>query len=80
MILYEGQRISSGVHCKFHKVKQKPGKPLYFGTKENTIIFGLPGNPASVVSCFYEYVLPAVRFMLHLPQEELVSADTEKRF
>jgi molybdopterin molybdotransferase len=64
----------TGVFCKFHRVKQKPGKPLYFGTKENTIIFGLPGNPASVVSCFYEYVLPAVRFMMHLPQEELVSA------
>ena len=64
----------TGVHCKFHRVKQKPGKPLYFGTKENKIIFGLPGNPASVVSCFYEYVLPAVRFMLHLPQEEPVTA------
>jgi molybdopterin molybdotransferase len=64
----------AGVHCKFHRVKQKPGKPLYFGTKENTIIFGLPGNPASVVSCFYEYVLPAVRYMLHLPQEELITA------
>jgi len=64
----------AGIHCKFHRVKQKPGKPLYFGTKENKIIFGLPGNPASVVSCFYEYVLPAVRFMLHLPQEELLSA------
>jgi molybdopterin molybdotransferase len=63
-----------GVHCKFHKVKQKPGKPLYFGTKENKIIFGLPGNPASVVCCFYEYVLPALRSMLNLPQEELLSA------
>ena len=69
-----------GVHCKFHKVKQKPGKPLYFGTRENTIIFGLPGNPASVVSCFYEYVLPAVRFMLHLPQEEPVSAILKNDF
>jgi molybdopterin molybdotransferase len=69
-----------GLHCKFHKVKQKPGKPLYFGTKENTIIFGLPGNPASVVSCFYEYVLPAVRFMLHLPQEEPVSATLKHDF
>jgi molybdopterin molybdotransferase len=64
----------AGIHCKFHRVKQKPGKPLYFGTKENKIVFGLPGNPASVISCFYEYVLPAVRFMLHLPQEELLSA------
>jgi molybdopterin molybdotransferase len=69
-----------GIDCKFHRVKQKPGKPLYFGTKENKIIFGLPGNPASVVSCFYEYVLPAVRFMLYLPQEELVSAKLKNDF
>ena len=68
------------IHCKFHRVKQKPGKPLYFGTKKNTIIFGMPGNPASVVSCFYEYVLPAVRFMLHLPQEELLSAILKNEF
>jgi molybdopterin molybdotransferase len=71
---------SIGVHCKFHRVKQKPGKPLYFGMKDNKIIFGLPGNPASVVSCFYEYVLPAIRFMLHLPQEELVSAILKNDF
>jgi molybdopterin molybdotransferase len=70
----------TGIHCKFHRVKQKPGKPLYFGTKENTIVFGLPGNPASVVSCFYEYVLPLVRFMLHLPQEELLSAKLKDDF
>jgi molybdopterin molybdotransferase len=70
----------TGVHCKFHRVKQKPGKPLYFGTKENKIIFGLPGNPASVVSCFYEYVMPAVRFMLHLPQDETVTAILKNDF
>lgn len=44
----------------FHKVKQKPGKPLYFGKKDNILVFGLPGNPSSVLSCFYQYVLPAV--------------------
>lgn len=70
----------AGIHCRFHRVKQKPGKPLYFGTKENKIIFGLPGNPASVVSCFYEYVLPAIRFMLHLPQEELLTAKLKDDF
>lgn len=43
----------------FHKVKQRPGKPLFFGTKEEKIIFGLPGNPSSVLTCFYEFVLPA---------------------
>jgi molybdopterin molybdotransferase len=49
-----------GVEKIFHKVKQKPGKPLYFGTVENKLIFGLPGNPSSVLNCFYQFVLPAV--------------------
>jgi molybdopterin molybdotransferase len=49
-----------GVEKIFHKVKQKPGKPLYFGTLENKLIFGLPGNPSSVLNCFYQFVLPAV--------------------
>jgi molybdopterin molybdotransferase len=49
-----------GVTRLFHKVKQKPGKPLYFGKKENRLIFGLPGNPSSVLTCFYEYVIPAL--------------------
>ncbi|MFD0863674.1 gephyrin-like molybdotransferase Glp [Sungkyunkwania multivorans] len=44
----------------FYKVKQKPGKPLFFGKKENTLIFALPGNPAASLSCFYIYVLPAL--------------------
>ena len=45
----------------FYKVKQKPGKPLFFGTKNKNYIFGLPGNPASVLTCFYEYVIPAIQ-------------------
>ena len=45
----------------FYKLKQKPGKPLYFGLKENAYVFALPGNPSSVLTCFYEYVIPAVR-------------------
>ena len=45
----------------FYKVKQKPGKPLYFGRKEETLVFALPGNPASALSCFYIYVLPALK-------------------
>ncbi len=49
-----------GVIQQFHKVKQKPGKPLYFGTKEKKAVFGLPGNPSSVLTCFYEYVTEAL--------------------
>lgn len=51
----------NGVEKVFHKIKQKPGKPFYFGVKENKLVFGLPGNPASVLTCFYEYVEPALR-------------------
>lgn len=56
-----------GVEEKFHKIKQKPGKPLFFGTKENTLVFGLPGNPSSSLTCFYEYVLPALENVMGLP-------------
>src|SRR4030095_5176967 len=49
-----------GVEKLFHKVKQRPGKPLYFGKKGNKLVFGLPGNPSSVLTCFYQYVIPAL--------------------
>ncbi|MCC7332370.1 MAG: molybdopterin molybdotransferase MoeA [Flavobacteriales bacterium] len=56
--------ISNQVVEIFHKIKQKPGKPMYFGTKQNTLVFALPGNPAAALSCFYNYVFPAIRIML----------------
>lgn len=49
-----------GVKKIFHTVKQKPGKPFYFGTYNQTLIFALPGNPAAVMTCFYEYIAPAI--------------------
>lgn len=49
-----------GVKNIFHKVKQKPGKPFYFGKRNQTLVFGLPGNPASALTCFYEYIIPAM--------------------
>jgi len=47
-----------GVDCVFHKLKQKPAKPLYFGIKGDKRIFGLPGNPASVITCWYAWIRP----------------------
>jgi molybdopterin molybdotransferase len=47
----------------FWRVKQKPGKPLYFGKKGKRVVFGLPGNPASVYTCFFVYLYPALRRM-----------------
>lgn len=52
-----------GVTPLFHKIKQRPGKPLYFGKRNNKLVFGLPGNPASVLTCFYEYVLKTVEIL-----------------
>lgn len=53
-----------GITTRFHKLKQRPGKPLFFGTKEHKLIFGLPGNPSSVLTCFYMYVLPVIMKMI----------------
>ncbi|MFL9843965.1 molybdopterin molybdotransferase MoeA [Flavobacterium rhizosphaerae] len=55
-----------GVEEHFHKIKQKPGKPLFFGTKEGKLVFGLPGNPSSSLTCYYQYVLPALEKAMHL--------------
>ncbi|CAN5579367.1 molybdopterin molybdotransferase MoeA [soil metagenome] len=55
------------VKQQFHKIKQRPGKPIYFGTKENKLVFGLPGNPSSVLTCFYEYVTPALQELSSKP-------------
>ena len=47
----------------FYKIKQKPGKPMYFGHKAEKLIFALPGNPASALSCYYNYALPALNLL-----------------
>jgi molybdopterin molybdotransferase len=48
----------------FHKIAQKPGKPLFFGKNKSKLIFGLPGNPASALTCMYEYVVPCIKIAL----------------
>ncbi len=55
----------------FYKVKQKPGKPLFFGKKERTLIFALPGNPAAALSCFYVYVYIALQNIMNRKIMEL---------
>ncbi len=55
--------MQEGIEQVFHRVAQKPGKPLFFGVKDEKLVFGLPGNPASVMSCFKQYVMPAIQVM-----------------
>lgn len=48
----------------FWKVAIKPGRPLAFGKIKDTVFFGLPGNPVSVMVTFYQFVKPAIRYLL----------------
>jgi molybdopterin molybdotransferase len=50
-----------GVTAHFHKVEMKPGKPILFGTRGDTLVFGLPGNPVSALVCFELFLRPALR-------------------
>lgn len=51
-----------GVRPIFHKVAQRPGKPLWFGVASSgAAVFGLPGNPVSTLVCLVRFVLPALR-------------------
>jgi len=51
-----------GVRTIFHKVAQRPGKPLWFGVAPSgAAVFGLPGNPVSTLVCLTRFVLPALR-------------------
>ena len=49
-----------GVTEVFWKVAVKPGKPISFGVREGTLVFGLPGNPVSSLVCFELFVRPAL--------------------
>ncbi|WP_433764252.1 molybdopterin molybdotransferase MoeA [Flavobacterium ginsenosidimutans] len=65
--------LKNGVQELFYKINQKPGKPMFFGAKKDTLVFALPGNPASSLTNFYIYVYPAVKNRMgfsttHLPK------------
>ena len=49
-----------GIEEVFWGVAVKPGKPLWFGVRGQTLVFGLPGNPVSSLVCFELFVRPAV--------------------
>src|SRR5690606_14260708 len=57
-----------GVRQHYHRVRQKPGKPLFFGSLGEKLVFGLPGNPSSALTCFYLYIAPALERIMQLPE------------
>jgi molybdenum cofactor synthesis domain-containing protein len=62
--LVKGTLLSLGVEQVFWGIKLKPGKPVFFGTREDARFFGLPGNPVSAMVCFELFVRPALMKMM----------------
>ena len=60
-----------GVNKIFHKVRLKPGKPVWYGrTDQGTHVFGLPGNPVSVQVNFKLFVEPLIQKLSGDPNPE----------
>jgi len=58
---------SLGIDKVFHKVAIKPGKPIWFGKKDQSFVFGLPGNPVSTLLGWLLFIRP----LLGLPAKKL---------
>lgn len=64
----------AGMQTVFHRVAQKPGKPMLFGTFPNgPFVFGLPGNPVSTLVCFHLFVKPWLFGCYKLAEVELTA-------
>jgi molybdopterin molybdotransferase len=70
--LVPGVLREAAVAAHFHKVAMKPGKPVFFGTRDEpgrrVAVFGLPGNPVSSLVCFELFVRPALRLLAGHPE------------
>lgn len=53
-----------GVTLDFWRINMRPGKPLMFGTRGKTLVFGLPGNPVSAMVTAIAFIKPALRALL----------------
>ena len=54
---------AQGVHEVFWRVALRPGRPTWFGTRGETLVFGLPGNPVSAMVTFILFARPALAAM-----------------
>ena len=68
-----------GVKKLFHRIKQRPGKPFWFGKAPGgSIIFALPGNPVSSFMCTHKYFYPWLQASLGLAQPKPAYAILDK--
>lgn len=57
-----------GVSLEFWRINMRPGKPLMFGTRGRTLVFGLPGNPVSAMVTALVFIKPVLRAWLGYPE------------
>jgi len=59
-----------GIEVVFHKVSQRPGRPMWFGrSAEGKPVFALPGNPVSATVCLSRYVIPGIERAMGLARD-----------
>jgi molybdopterin molybdotransferase len=58
-----------GVDEVFWRVALRPGRPTWFGTRDDTLVFGLPGNPVSAMVTFMLFARPALGAMQGAPHQ-----------
>ena len=68
--LVKSTLLDLGVEQVFWGVKLKPGKPVFYGMREDSRFFGLPGNPVSAMVCFELFVRPALMQMMGREDKE----------
>lgn len=65
--------LSSLGAIDFWKIAMKPGRPLAFGQLGKAAFFGLPGNPVAVMVTFYQFVQPALQYMMGQPETQALT-------
>ena len=68
---------SIGVACLFHRIAQKPGKPMWFGHNARCVVFAFPGNPVSTLACAARYLLPWIQSQQGLSISQCVEVNEE---
>jgi len=71
-----------GVRKIFHNIRTKPGKPLFFGRRKNTVVFGIPGNPLANFLAYHICIRPALYKMMgkKSPKPKFKEGIIEKTF
>ncbi len=66
--------IEQKVQKVFHKIKIKPGKPLFLGFRNGKMVFGLPGNPMSTFVNYQLFVTTAIKRMMGYAKYKPISS------